>query len=711
MPALSTVPQPLAKALAVFLSGLLIAALSTWALLNYGPSTGQASASASSSNLGKSGYWLTASDGGVFTYGDAVFQGSTGGMHLNSPIVSMAATPDGHGYWLVASDGGVFTYGDAVFQGSTGGMHLNSPIVSMAATPDGHGYWLVASDGGVFTYGDAVFQGSTGGMHLNSPIVGMAATPDGHGYWLVASDGGVFTYGDAVFQGSTGGMHLNSPIVGMAATPDGHGYWLVASDGGVFTYGDAVFQGSTGGMHLNSPIVGMAATPDGHGYWLVASDGGVFTYGDAVFQGSTGGMHLNSPIVGMANVPLSTASPAIVPPTTSATAATTWACTSNVPGYDPANGGWEYWENSGCPIYPTTWIDTTHFAGQNNPASNSGSTVALGQDVWSPICANSHGGIVTYSTYTASEGTSGGNTITIPSGSSDSEQVGLSVLDNTHSTYVPTGTTVTAVNTSTGVLTLSKNLVGTATGDTVVVGDGVNDPTCVDRETQTLQANSAQNFVFTNTTPTNPSGAVTAFPDEGTYAYTGVVDDYTSLTSTYSQSMPINSNTAAWAMQDDWLTEPGRPSGEDDYEVMVQYDFSNNGSCPGGTWPTTRYAEVATNVSLGGQLWHICDGQNAHNSDGSCPTTGNFCGQLVVKLGGTATNQPDSPSTSGTLNLKAIFQWLEDNDPPGSSYPYIEPGSSIAALSQGWEIASTGGVPEQFVGNGFTVDAAGGAAS
>ena len=25
----------------------------------------------------------------------------------------MAATPDGNGYWLVASDGGIFTFGDA----------------------------------------------------------------------------------------------------------------------------------------------------------------------------------------------------------------------------------------------------------------------------------------------------------------------------------------------------------------------------------------------------------------------------------------------------------------------------------------------------------------------------------------------------------------------------------------------------------------------
>ena len=109
------------------------------------------------------------------------------------------------------------------FYGSTGSLHLNKPVVGMAATPDGKGYWFVASDGGIFAYGDAQFYGSTGSLHLNKPIVGMAATPAGHGYWLVASDGGIFAYGDAQFYGSTGNLHLNKPVVGMAPTPDGGG--------------------------------------------------------------------------------------------------------------------------------------------------------------------------------------------------------------------------------------------------------------------------------------------------------------------------------------------------------------------------------------------------------------------------------------------------------------------------------------------------------
>ncbi len=223
-----------------------------------------------------------------------------------APVVGMAATPDGGGYWLVASDGGIFSFGDARFKGSTGSLTLDKPVVGMAATPDGGGYWLVASDGGIFSFGDARFKGSTGSLTLDKPVVGMAATPDGGGYWLVASDGGIFSFGDARFKGSTGSLTLDKPVVGMAATPDGGGYWLVASDGGIFSFGDARFKGSTGSLTLDKPVVGMAATPDGGGYWLVASDGGIFSFGDARFYGSEGGTRLDAPVVGMAATPSGT---------------------------------------------------------------------------------------------------------------------------------------------------------------------------------------------------------------------------------------------------------------------------------------------------------------------------------------------------------------------------------------------------------------------
>ena len=188
------------------------------------------------------------------------------------------------GYWIAGADGGVFSFGNAGYFGSAGGLRLSSPVVGMAATASRNGYWLVAADGGIFSYGDAGFRGSTGGSRLARPVVGMAAAPGG-GYWTVASDGGVFAFG-AGFHGSTGNLRLNSPVVGMAPTPTGNGYWLVASDGGIFAFGDARFMGSTGGVRINQPVTGMAPTPTGDGYYLVAADGGIFAFGDADFWGS-----------------------------------------------------------------------------------------------------------------------------------------------------------------------------------------------------------------------------------------------------------------------------------------------------------------------------------------------------------------------------------------------------------------------------------------
>ncbi len=86
-----------------------------------------------------------------------------GSVLLNAPVVGMAYHPGG-GYWLVASDGGIFSFGTAPFEGSTGGMALNAAISGMAATTDGNGYWLVGSDNGVFAFGTAGFFGSDPGV-------------------------------------------------------------------------------------------------------------------------------------------------------------------------------------------------------------------------------------------------------------------------------------------------------------------------------------------------------------------------------------------------------------------------------------------------------------------------------------------------------------------------------------------------------------------
>ena len=91
-------------------------------------------------------------------------------MHLNRPIVGISPTPDNRGYWLVASDGGVFAF-NAPFRGSMGAAHLNRPVNGLVAY--GNGYLMVASDGGVFAFSNKAFAGSLASNPPSAPIIGI----------------------------------------------------------------------------------------------------------------------------------------------------------------------------------------------------------------------------------------------------------------------------------------------------------------------------------------------------------------------------------------------------------------------------------------------------------------------------------------------------------------------------------------------------------
>jgi hypothetical protein len=47
-------------------------------------------------------------------------------------VVGITPTADGGGYWEVASDGGIFSFGDAPFYGSMGGQRIDAPVVGIA---------------------------------------------------------------------------------------------------------------------------------------------------------------------------------------------------------------------------------------------------------------------------------------------------------------------------------------------------------------------------------------------------------------------------------------------------------------------------------------------------------------------------------------------------------------------------------------------------
>jgi hypothetical protein len=214
----------------------------------------------------RGGYWLDASDGGVFAFGDAGFYGSIPGLglhpagsgqpnSLNAPIVGMVPSADGGGYFMVASDGGVFAFGDAKFAGSCPGIGgCSGAAVAVMPDASGNGYWLVTQSGNVYTFGDAPYFGAPGAQ--GAVVTSAVHTPDGRGYWVLLANGTIFGYGDATNLGSPAGQLGGlDPAAAIFTTSDGLGYWVAAADGAVLNYGDAPNDGSMLGTALNGSII------------------------------------------------------------------------------------------------------------------------------------------------------------------------------------------------------------------------------------------------------------------------------------------------------------------------------------------------------------------------------------------------------------------------------------------------------------------------
>ena len=112
----------------------------------------------------RSGYWTTASDGGVFSFGGAGFSGSMGGRHLQAPVVGITATPTtaATGWWPRTAGCSPSVTPATSVPWPAG--RWSSPWWEWPPFPTGTATGLVASDGGVFAFGDAPYYGSIGGM-------------------------------------------------------------------------------------------------------------------------------------------------------------------------------------------------------------------------------------------------------------------------------------------------------------------------------------------------------------------------------------------------------------------------------------------------------------------------------------------------------------------------------------------------------------------
>jgi hypothetical protein len=199
---------------------------------------------------------------------------------------------------------------------------------------------------------------------------------------------------------------------------------------------------------------------------------------------------------------------------------------------------------------------------------------------------------------------------------------------------------------------------------------------------QTLSANSPGDYQIVANGPTGNT-AVVAYPNAGA-DYSGVVDNYSQVTSSFTESMPHNAQTSAWAMYDNWYNNWND-------EVMIQYDFTGNGDC---TAVATAQFGGTNGVPL--QTWHLCD----FTSPGDSGHT------LAWKLGAGEGAQKQNES-SGSIDIKAMTAWLESHTQPAANGggTYLPAASTFTAISDGWEICSTGGQNETFQVSSFSVQA------
>jgi hypothetical protein len=149
----------------------------------------------------------------------------------------------------------------------------------------------------------------------------------------------------------------------------------------------------------------------------------------------------------------------------------------------------------------------------------------------------------------------------------------------------------------------------------------------------------------------------------------------TQLASTYAETMPHNPQTIAQAAWDVWVNNDAGYAGEN----MIWVDNVNRGS--GGADQKCGLAGQVACPVIGGQAWTL------YNYGG---------GENIWSLGAPGTFAQQS---SGTVDILALLRWEQANG-------FMAVGATLGLVNFGWEICSTGGVPEQFSVTGYSLQAA-----
>jgi hypothetical protein len=152
--------------------------------------------------------------------------------------------------------------------------------------------------------------------------------------------------------------------------------------------------------------------------------------------------------------------------------------------------------------------------------------------------------------------------------------------------------------------------------------------------------------------------------DEGNTPLTALA----SLTSTYTESIPHNSQTIAEAAYDIWTSYPN--------DIMIWNDTVNR--CNSGAFGGTT---LATGVVIGGNTYDVY-------------RYGGAGAEIIFVLEGSGGAGTCAQVPSGSADLLGVLSWVS---------AHVTPITYISLIDYTFEICSTGGSPETFALSGYSL--------
>lgn len=204
-------------------------------------------------------------------------------------------------------------------------------------------------------------------------------------------------------------------------------------------------------------------------------------------------------------------------------------------------------------------------------------------------------------------------------------------------------------------------------GSNTTVGQDVWNP--ISGWSQTLYATNPGNWYVTANMPADNT-AVVSFPNTGETYNSPALTSFSSLYSSFSETMNATGGTRAEAAFDIWLNDWKN-------EVMIQHDMYNRG---GPCGPVLATATFGGHGGVPVQSWNLCQ----------------YGSEIIWQVSGTGDRYGEQ---SGSVDVLAMLEWLVNNG------GYLPQGSTLTAIGYGFEICSTGGVDEKFELKSFSITA------